>query len=234
MDFRRIDTVLLDLDGTLLDLAFDNDIWLERVPHAWAARHGVAPEDALRLLTPRFAAVEGKLEWYCIDYWSRELGIPVAGLHREAAARIAWLPGARELLVALRGLGKRLVLLTNAHPETLAIKDEATGVRGFFDAAWSSHAFGAPKEDPRFWQRVRAVEVFDPARSLFVDDSLAVLRAARAAGIAEVVAVRRPDSSRQRRHHDEFPAVDRVADLLPAIACDAGMGTDTGAAAATG
>lgn len=214
MDFRRIDTVLLDLDGTLLDLAFDNDIWLERVPRAWAARHGVAPEDALRLLTPRFAAVEGKLEWYCIDYWSRELGIPVAGLHREAAARIAWLPGARELLVALRGLGKRLVLLTNAHPETLAIKDEATGVRGYFDAAWSSHAFGAPKEDPRFWQAAQAAEGYDPTRTLFVDDSAAVLHSALHSGLRWVYGVRRPDSSAVPHRHEEFESVDGVADLL--------------------
>ena len=130
-------------------------------------------------------------------------------------ARIAWLPGARQLLAALRALGKRLVLLTNAHPRTLAIKDQATAVRACFDAAYSSHRFGAPKEDPRFWSGVRAVEPFDPARSLFIDDSLPVLRAARRSGIAHVIAVRRPDSTRELRMHDEFPAVDHVADLLP-------------------
>lgn len=216
VDFSRVDTVLLDLDGTLLDLAFDNFLWLECIPRAWAARHGVALEDARHSLAPRFAEVEGTLDWYSVDYWSRELGVDVAGVHRAQAARIAWLPGARELLVALRAGGKRLVLLTNAHPVTLAIKDAATAVTSYFDAAFSSHSFGAPKENLHFWQGVRRAEPFDPARCLFVDDSLAVLRAARAAGIAQIVAVRRPDSSRQQRDPGEFPAVDRVLDLLPA------------------
>lgn len=217
VDLDSIDTVLFDLDGTLLDLAYDNYLWLERIPRDWASQNGVARDAALRSLAPRFSAVEGTLDWYDIDYWSRELGVDIAAVHREEAARIAWLPGARELLVALRGLGKRLVLLTNSHPVTLAIKDAATSVRSHFDAAWSSQAFGAPKEDPRFWPGVRAVEPFDPARSLFVDDSLPVLRAARAAGIAHIVAVRRPDSSRERREHGEFQAVDGVGELLLAL-----------------
>ena len=216
VDLSQIDTVLLDLDGTLLDLAYDNYIWLERIPREWALRTGVTHEAALHSLAPRFKAVEGTLDWYDIDYWSRELGIDVAGVHREERARIAWLPGARQLLASLRALGKRLVLLTNAHPVTLAIKDEATAVRGYFDAAWSSRSFGAPKEDPRFWQGVRAAEPFDPARSLFVDDSPPVLQAAREAGIACVIAVRRPDTSRALRDHPEFPAVDHIADLLRA------------------
>lgn len=216
VDFARIDTVLFDLDGTLLDLAFDNYIWLERIPRDWAQQHGVTHAAALRALAPRFKAVEGTLDWYDIEYWSRELGIDIAAVHREERLRIGWLPGARQLLSALRALGKRLVLLTNAHPVTLSIKDEVTRVTGYFDAAWSSRSFGAPKEDPRFWQGVRAAERFDPARALFIDDSLPVLHAARQAKIAQVVAVRRPDTSRALREHDEFPAVDHVAELLPA------------------
>jgi putative hydrolase of the HAD superfamily len=49
---------------------------------------------------------------------------------------------------------------------------------------------------------------------LFVDDSLPVLRAARAAGIGAIYAVRRPDSSAPARSQQEFPAVDAVAELL--------------------
>ena len=41
-----IDTVLLDLDGTLLDLAFDNYFWLERIPTAYAAARGLTLEEA--------------------------------------------------------------------------------------------------------------------------------------------------------------------------------------------
>ncbi len=209
-----IDTVLLDLDGTLLDLAFDNRFWRESVPAAWASTRSVSGDDARAALVPRFRAREGTLDWYCIDHWSRELEFDIAALKHAESHRIAWLPGAREFLGRVRAAGKRLVLLTNAHPTTLAIKDARTQVVSYFDATFSSHLFGAPKEDARFWQEVSRVESFDPARSLFVDDSLPVLRAARRAGIAHLYAVRRPDSSGDERRQTEFPAVDGVAQLI--------------------
>lgn len=212
-DWTLIDTVLLDLDGTLLDLAFDNHFWLELIPATYAAARSMSVADARVALMPRFRACEGTLNWYCIEYWSRELGLDVVALKRSVAGRIAWLPGVPEFLRELRSRGKRLVLLTNAHPQTLRIKDERTGVTGFMDAVYSSHEFGAPKEDPRFWERVRALEPFDPQRTLFVDDSPAVLRAAAAAGVRWIFAISRPDTSAAERRHDGFPAVDTITQL---------------------
>jgi len=212
--WQSIDTVLLDLDGTLLDLAFDNRFWRESVPAAWASRRGVPPEQAHAQLAPRFRAREGTLDWYCIDYWSRELELDIAALKQAESHGIRWLPGAREFLARVRAAGRRLILLTNAHPTTLAIKDARTQVVSCFDASFSSHLFGAPKEDARFWSELSRVECFDPARSLFVDDSLPVLRAARRAGIAHLYAVRCPDSSMNPRLQQEFASVDGVADLL--------------------
>ena len=212
--WHGIDTVLLDLDGTLLDLQFDNDFWRQRVPQAYAAARALSLEAAHAQLQPRFQACEGTLAWYCIDHWSRELQLDIAALKRAWAHDIRWLPGAREFLQRVRALGKRLVLITNAHPTTLAIKDAQTCVISHFDAGFSSHVFGAPKEQARFWRELAKVERFVPQRSLFVDDSLPVLRAARAAGIGLVYAVRRPDSSAAARAHAEFPSVDAVADLL--------------------
>ena len=213
-DWERIETVLLDLDGTLLDLAFDNFFWRTRVPQAWAQARNLSPEQASQQLQPRFRAREGTLEWYCVDYWSRELELDIAALKHVDAHQIRWLPGAREFLGRVRALGKRLVLVTNAHPTTLAIKDSRTQVISHFDAGFSSHAFGAPKEQAQFWRELAKVERFDPQRSLFVDDSLPVLRAAREAGIGLIYAVQRPDSSSPARLQSEFPAVDAVADLL--------------------
>lgn len=213
-DWAGIDTVLLDLDGTLLDLHYDTHFWHEVVPATWGATRGLSMPAARAALAPRFRACEGTLDWYCIDYWSRELGLDIAALKRADTSRIRWLPGAREFVRAARALGKRTILATNSHPAVLAIKDLRTRVVTEFDAAYSSHRFGFPKETPQFWAALRAVEAFDPARSLFVDDSLPVLRAARSTGVAHVIAVRKPDSTRDLRMHDEFPAVDAVAQLL--------------------
>ena len=213
VDWDAIDTVLLDLDGTLLDLAFDNYIWLARVPEIFAEREGLSLEETHAELAPRFHRVAGTLSWYSIDYWSAELGIDIAAVHREEAHRAGWLPGARRFLETLRERGKRLTLMTNSHPTILEIKHQQTGVLDFLDAAYTSHGFGAPKEDQLFWQRAREAEGFDPARTLFADDSKAVLQSACTAGIAWVYGVRRPDTSREANHH-EIESIEGVIDLL--------------------
>jgi 5'-nucleotidase len=212
--WNGIDHVLLDLDGTLLDLDFDNHFWQVLVPQAWGARRGLDVAAAQSLLQPRFDACAATLPWYSTEYWSRELGLDIPALKRTDAHRIRWLPGAREFLAAARARGKQLVLLTNAHPEALAIKDERTGVLGHFDASYSSHTLGAPKEDARFWQALARVRPFEAGRSLFADDSAAVLHAARAAGIGHIRAIRRPDSARGAHQHAGFTAVDALVELL--------------------
>jgi 5'-nucleotidase len=208
-----IDTALLDLDGTLLDLAFDDWFWLEHVPIAYAAARGLSTEAARTQLLPRYRAHEGTLPWYCIEHWSRELALDIGAMTRAEAARVRWLPGAQSWLGALRAAGKRLVLLTNAHPETLRIKASCTGVTEYFDAVVSSHTLGAPKEDARFWSSVRAVAPFNPARSLFIDDSLPVVRAARAAGVRWVYAVRASQAVRSAGADEEFPSIGSVSDI---------------------
>jgi 5'-nucleotidase len=205
----RIDTVLLDLDGTLLDLAFDNYFWLESIPAAYAARRGITPDEARTALLPRFRDWEGKLEWYCIEHWSRELGLDVGSMHWQERERIGWLPGAEDFLRRLTGMQKRRVLVTNAHPETLRIKDGQTGVTRYFDAVFSSHVFGAPKENAAFWQRLSQAAPYDPQRTMFVDDSLEVLRAGKEAGIRWIYAIRRGTPGAVH----EFPSVDSIAQL---------------------
>jgi len=212
-EWPAIDTVLLDLDGTLLDLAFDNRFWRHTIPLAWGQARGVTLEEAREALAPRFRAREGTLDWYSVAFWSRELELDVAALKRASMHEVSWLAGVPEFLATLRRNGKRLVLFTNAHPDSLAIKDERTGVSAYLDAIFSSHSFAWPKEDARFWASVRRSEPFDPQRTVFVDDSPAVLAAARAAGIRWVIGVRHPDSQGTVRDHGPWPAVDRITDL---------------------
>ena len=212
-DWSEVDTVLLDMDGTLLDLRFDNYFWQEFVPRRYSEARGIDLEAAHRELVPRFAAKRGTLEWYCLDHWSRELGLDIARLKEEVDRYIEFLPDVPEFLVAVRGAGKRLVLVTNAHRDTLAVKIRRTGLSSFFDAMYTSHELKRPKEDPLFWEALRQREPFSPERTVLVDDSLPVLRAAHAYGIGRIVAIRRPDSSRPAVQIDDFHAVDALPDL---------------------
>ncbi len=212
-EWSAVDTVLLDMDGTLLDLRFDNLFWREIVPARYGELHGLDTAEAKRRLEPRFAAREGTLEWYCLDHWSRELGIDIAQLKGEVEDHIDFLPDVPEFLGAVRAAGKRLVLVTNAHRASLAVKLRRTRLDDYLDAIHSSHDLGLPKEAPEFWERLRALEPFDPARTMLVDDSLAVLRSAHAYGIGRVVAIRRPDTTRPAREVDDFHAVDALPEL---------------------
>lgn len=217
-DWSSIDTVLLDMDGTLLDLGFDIHFWQEWVPRHYAESRRLPIDEARERMKPIFEATHGTLDWYCIDYWSRALSIDIAALKRAARHQIAWLPKAREFVACLRAAGRRVVLVTNAHPETLAIKDAHLGVRREFHAVYSSHDLGEAKENAAFWPRLAAQEPFDSRRTLYVDDSLPVLRAARAHGIEWLYAIRRPDSRAPARAIKDFPGVDLVHELAQGLA----------------
>jgi putative hydrolase of the HAD superfamily len=212
-DWLTIDTVLLDLDGTLLDQAYDNHIWRDLVPHRFALAHSMDLHDAYAEIARRFAERSGTLDWYCIEYWSRTLGIDIGALHREVRSHVAWLPGARDFLTRMRAAGKRLLLLTNSHPIALAVKNEESGVLDYLDGAVTSHEFGAPKEHAQFWKAAAERFAYDPARSLFADDNSKMLEAARIAGIRWVYGVRHWDTKGSRREHADHPAVDSVSEL---------------------
>jgi len=213
--WHEIDLVLLDMDGTLLDLRFDNYFWQRLVPERYALRHGMTHEQAQAHLSPKFSAKQGTLDWYCVEYWSRELDLDIAELKREIREQIRFLPGAEAFLAALRERALRTVLVTNAHHESLAIKAGQTDLMRYFDQVISSHRFGRPKEDLLFWEKLQAELGFERSRTLFVDDSLPVLRAARAFGIGQVFAISHPDSEQEGRIVREFPAVRSVQELLP-------------------
>jgi putative hydrolase of the HAD superfamily len=214
-DWARIDHVLLDMDGTVLDLAFDTYFWSELVPQRYAARLGIPLEQARFELEPKFRAVQHTLPWYCMDYWSSETGLDLAAMKREVCSRIAPLAGAIDFLDAVRAAGRHLWLVTNAHRDSWTLKLDHTGLASRFDRILSSHEFGVPKEHPSFWDRLRAQAAFEPARALFVDDSLPVLHTARAYGIGQVIGIRCPDSGGKPRVIEGIAAIDGLHALLP-------------------
>ena len=214
VDWAAIDTVLVDMDGTLLDLNFDTFFWRELVPQRYAVRNGLTVLEARAKLEPRFDAKMGTLEWYCLDHWARDLELDLKTLKREHRERIRFLPGAQEFLASVRARNKRLSIVTNAHRDTFALKAEHTGLDRLVDSVVCSHDFAAPKESAAFWQALEAHEPFDRRRTLLIEDSLSVLAAARDYGIRHMLAIRRPDSQMPPRSTPDFLAVDGVFELV--------------------
>ncbi|TVO72395.1 GMP/IMP nucleotidase [Sedimenticola selenatireducens] len=215
IDWNQIDTILLDMDGTLLDLHFDNYFWLEHVPRRFAERQGCSLEQAKDELATRYRSVEGTLEWYCVDHWSRELGLDIALLKAEVDHLIAVHPHVINFLDAVRSLDKRVALVTNAHQKALGLKMERTKLHGYFDAVICSHDLGLPKEDRDFWDKLQQVEPFEKQRTLFVDDSQSVLESAREYGMGYLVRVLYPDTKGPVREPGGFEAIHDFSEIIP-------------------
>jgi len=210
-----VDTVLLDMDGTLLDLNYDNVLWSERLPERFASHHGLAPAAARDTLERHFAATRHTIEHYCLDYWARFTQLNIIALHRELAHLIRYRPHAEQFLTRLKETGRRTALVTNAHRGSLSIKDEQTGVTARLDHSISSHDFRAPKESAEFWYQLESVLHFDRVRTLLIDDNAAVLAAAQCYGVAHLMTVSQPDSARPPRIGLEHPAFNGFDEIMP-------------------
>lgn len=217
LNWNEIEVAFLDMDGTLLDLHFDNFFWREHLPHRYARIRGLPTDQARAELHDRIERLQGRLEWYCIDYWSDQLGVDVAALKYEVQDRIAWRPHAQAFLDALHLRQIRRVLVTNAHPLSLSLKIAVTGLDNHLDAIICSHDFGLPKEATGFWKGLAQTEPFDPRTTLLVDDSVPVLANARRHGIARLLAVLAPDSRREPRPAPDFPSIHHFNELLPSL-----------------
>lgn len=216
----KIDTLLLDMDGTVLDLAFDNYFWLELLPEHLARHRGLSVTAAREQMRTHTDSVLGSLQWYCIDHWSERLGLDVAAIKHEVRHRIAYLPGALEFLALARSSGLRLVVVTNAHRRTLAIKLRQTHLERHVDAVYSSHDFGHPKETQEFWERFEHATGIRRDRSVLVDDSQPVVEAAKKSGVASAIMIAQPDSEQPRRILSVSPGIDALADLSATLLRD--------------
>ncbi|MGB0127351.1 MAG: GMP/IMP nucleotidase [Rhodocyclaceae bacterium] len=222
IDWSSVRSVFLDMDGTLLDLRYDNHFWLEHVPVRYAEVHGVDEAYARTQLHERYRRWAGTLQWYSVDFWSEELGLDIGRLKEEVDHLIAVRPHVPQFLDALRQSGRRITLVTNAHLKSLTLKMARTGLAPRFDAIVTAHDLGYPKEHESFWPALQVVERFDRGCTLLVDDSLAVLAAARAYGIAHLATIHRPDSGRPPQDIGAFAGVESFGDIMPM--CPPGQG----------
>lgn len=215
IDWKRIDTVLLDMDGTLLDLNFDNYFWLEYLPQRYADIHGLDHEVARELIFEKYRFVEGTLKWYSTTYWSETLNIDVVALKHEVRHRVQELPYCHDFLDGLKDAGKDIVMVTNAHHDSLDLKMDKTGMAHKFDRLITVHEFDLPKEDIACWDEVNRLHPFDRKRTLLVDDNLNVLKSAEAYGIANLLAIYQPDSKAPKKDVEHFQAIHRFDEILP-------------------
>jgi HAD superfamily hydrolase (TIGR01509 family) len=221
INWDSIDLVMFDMDGTLLDLSFDNFFWQQAVPQAWAAANQHSHQSALDILKPKFKSQEGCLNWYSLPYWSDALQLDLTQLKQQYQGHISLRPQAIHLLQQLASAGKKLWLVTNAHPIVLDIKLQKTGIGSYFEHIISSHDLGYAKEQAPFWQQLEQKYQFNKHSSMFIDDSESVLAAAAHYGIQHIFGIAQPDSQQPKRQALKFSALDQLTDLTKSLAVSA-------------
>lgn len=213
-EWSAIETVLLDMDGTLLDLHFDNYFWLQFMPEKYAELFGVEHEEAHQILKQASSETQGTLNWYCLDYWSERLSMPVAELKKDIVEKIQYRPHVKDFLEMLRQQGKRAVIVTNAHRDSVDLKMAKTGLDKLVDRIISSHDYQEPKESQAFWQHLQQDESFDLATTLLIDDSQAVLKSAEKWGFKHLLTIFHPDSRKAPNTDSEHPGIHHFDELL--------------------
>lgn len=217
LDWSKISTVLLDMDGTILDLHFDTHFWLHHLPQRYSEVHNVNLAEAKQSLVDHYQRVEGTIDWYCLDYWAEQTQLSITDLKREVQHLIQLRTDAHDFLCALKSSGRDIVLVTNAHPDSLALKIERTQLDKYFDTLYSTHEFGVTKESQLLWQRLQEKHGFVLEKTLFVDDSITILDSAKKYGFEHLLAVANPDSQQDSRVINQYPSITDYTELLADI-----------------
>lgn len=214
LDWANISTVLLDMDGTILDLHYDNYFWLTHLPQRYSESANISVKQAQTELRQHYDQVSGTIKWYCLDYWAEQTKLPIAELKREVQHLIQLRDDAHDFMVALKNTGREIILVTNAHPGSLSLKIERTQLHKYFDKLYSTHEFGVTKESQQLWQKLQSTQHFDNKTTLFVDDSINILDSAKTFGIQHLLAVANPDSKQPNRIISNYPSVTDFRTLI--------------------
>jgi putative hydrolase of the HAD superfamily len=216
MDFPwdKITWVLLDMDGTLLDKHYDDYFWETLVPEEFARQRGLNLAVAKKEVYARYQQEEGTLNWTDIDFWSRELNLDIPALKESIRHLIEVHPDTEDFLKFLRGIKKRVALVTNAHWKTLDLKMNHVGLLGYFEEVISSFDLGAPKEELSFWEILKERLRFDPRQTLLVDDNADALATARNYGINYLIFKAKSSSQLPPNPHPDFTTIESFHELM--------------------
>ena len=202
------------MDGTLLDLAYDDFIWNDLLPIRYAQQHGCSLEQSQKTLHTFYQEHNHTLNWYSSRFWTSKVGVDVLAMQIEHKHKVALRPHCLELLNYLKQNGYPIWLATNADCAGLKFKLEHMGIADYFDVIVSSEQIGHAKEFIEFWQGLNAQHPFDAQTAYFIDDTEKVLNGAHKYGVKHLFSIQQPSSSKAARDVSAYPMLDQLTDLI--------------------
>jgi FMN phosphatase YigB (HAD superfamily) len=165
--------VSFDLDGTLVDGAYGNMVWLEGIPVRYAQRHSIPVDEAKRVVRAAYDSVgEDNVLWYDMPYWLKRfsLTISVPALLDEYEAHIRVLPHVRK---ALERLSRRykLVIASNAARVFVEKELHQSGLAKYFHHTFSATSdFKMVKREAAFYRVLCDVLHVEPSEVVHIGD----------------------------------------------------------------
>ncbi|MHA3061034.1 HAD-IA family hydrolase [Acinetobacter sp. ANC 4636] len=214
---------MFDMDGTLLDLAFDQFIWNEHLPQHYATQHQCSLEESQTQLYEFYEQHQHTLNWYSSKFWSEVVGSDVMQLQHQFRHKIQPRSGCHDLLKALKQHQQKCWIVTNADCSSLALKMQMTGLSEYFQHIISSESIGFPKEHPEFWSTLQQQYPFTPEHAVFIDDTVRVLDSAKRFGIQHLYSIAQPSSLEPARESATlgYPVIQHLPDLLDLFSLNA-------------
>ena len=102
MKWNSIETFFLDMDGTILDLAYDDYFWHYHIPALHATKNKITFNAAKLEFEERYKKRKNTIQWYSLDFWSNELDIKLNEELIKTKDKIKVLPGVKEFLNQLK------------------------------------------------------------------------------------------------------------------------------------
>ena len=188
MDLKRLENILIDMDGVLLDTAYDNHFWQEHIPTRYAELKSMNIDQAIKITHSLFHYKKGYKDWYDLDYWSNMLGLDIEQekLSANMIDKIKLKKGAIDFLEKYHK-EKNLFLVTNAHRKTLNIKMKKFPLIKYFKKIICSHELKYVKEEIPFWFILRNKLGVDYDKSVLIEDTIDNVKSAYHAGLKSIL-----------------------------------------------